>query len=143
MHAWTIITVTPGLHTCIHYMHVHIDATIAHDQLSSTHTNREQVCPGETVLYRCSTTNGSFIAWTLPPLVDTSNPIVFESTDMTESVRTRIQGEVLALLVTKTPVFESFLVIKSSVNVPFINVTCTLGGSNTQLSTVYSIASKS
>ncbi len=118
-----------------------IGAQIAHDfELSSTTTGREQVCPGKMVVYRC-TTNGSSLVWNLPPL-HVSNVIVFNNSSLPESVQCRIQGEVLALLVTKTPAFESFLIIKPNVNVSFINVTC-MDSNNIRLSEVYSIASKS
>ena len=109
-------------------------------QLSSIHTNREKVCPGEIVSYRC-TTNGSLLAWALPPL-DISNLIVFHN-NLSEIVRRRVQGKVLAVLVTGAPAFESFLIIKPILNVSFINVTCIVGDNSTQLSKVYSIASKS
>ncbi len=130
--------ITPGLYNHALYNY-YIGATTG--QLSSIHTNREKVCPGEIVSYRC-TTNGSLLAWALPPL-DISNLIVFNHNSPPESVISRVQGKVLAVLVTGAPVFESFLIIKPIFNVSFINVTCILGDNNTQLSKVYSIASKS
>ncbi len=117
-------------------------------QLSLTNMGRQQVqqvqqvCPGEIVTYRC-TTNGSVLAWALPPLMDSSDAILFDSDSPSEIVRSRVQGEVtvLAVLVTGAPAFESFLTIKPRDNMFPFNVTCICGGIPQILA--YSIASKS
>ena len=91
----------------MHCIIIIIGATMG--QLSSVHTNREKVCPGEIVSYRCrSTTNGSLLAWALPPLVNTSSPILFNNDSLPEIVRSRVRGKVLAVLVTRAPVFDHF-----------------------------------
>ena len=147
------MTLLYGIIICLYLWHLHLFHCMhVHDIISrcpncswlwaifNYTTGREQVFPGEMVVYRC-TTNGSSLAWNLPPL-HVSNVIVFDNSSLPESVQCRSQGEVLALLVTNTPAFESFLIIKPNVNVSFINVTC-MDGSKTWLSKVYSIASKS
>ena len=110
--------------------------------MSSTINNgREKICPGELVSYRCIT-DGSLLAWSLPPLVNVSNAILFDSTSVAEIVRTRIDGEVLAVLtLSGTPVFDSVLTIKPTVNSSSFIINC-ITEKNNLFSAVYEIASK-
>lgn len=97
-------------------------------QLSSTisENHNQQVCPGEQVTYRCNT-DGSRLEWSLSQI--SGGSITYIQTNPRGLALFRDNGNIWALLVAGTPLYESILTIESSVNVSAINVTCATNGS--------------
>ena len=90
-------------------------------------SNRRFACPGEEVIFDCETT-GLQILWTIPPIVNSSNPIPLLQRDIDSPPSVHGNGSVVAIVINDNPL-RSLLYVRGQLQgISSTNVTCATNG---------------
>ena len=107
------------------YFHPHAYINVAQNSItlrsSVAESNRRFACPGEEVVYDCETT-GLQILWTIPPIVNSSNPIPLLQRDIDSPPSVHGNGSVVAIVISENPL-RSLLYVRGQ-GISSTTVTC-------------------